>query len=168
MATVKSFEVYTHFPNYVSSDAARPLRRPPARHSDPGAIATPCCIPLQPADAAGADAAGVALLARRQGASTRPNSFGVLAIELPDPSSLGAFDGYEAVLFEPGVVSFVVPLSQTPGLAWAGLLTGISQELSPTMRVIVRPADSTTGASGPPILTGSADSCVSQSMPARG
>ena len=154
MSTIKSYEVYArvsklHLGHATGRESRRALTR---RHR--ASVRTPCCVPLRPEAAAGPNAAGVALLARRVEDIPRRNSFGVLAIELPPPSDLGEFDTYEAVLFEPGVGSFVVTLTMTPNHAWAGLLTEISQEFSPTMRVIVRPASLETGATGSPVLTG--------------
>lgn len=149
MARVKSFNVYSFFPHY-SDPSARPLE---AKHGKRPDLALPHCVLLRPTSAA-VDAAGVALLTQVEEEIPRRNRVSVLATELPDPSSFGEFDTYEAVLFEPGVVSFVVALHPVSDGSWAGSLGEISLPFSPAMRVIVRPANSGTGASTHFILAG--------------
>lgn len=149
MARIKSFNAYSFFPHF-SDPTARPLQ---AKRSD---LALPHCVLLRPTSAA-VDAAGVALLTQLQEEIPRRNVVSFLAVELPPPSSFGAFDTYQAVLFEPGIISFVVPLHQTPDGAWAGSLGEISQPFSKAMRAIVRPANSVTGSSTQFVLAGDVD-----------
>lgn len=160
MADVKSYQAFTRLSNYrsLAMDEPRPLGE--AERNKKKEIATPCCLVLQPTEAVDANAAGTALLTARVEEIPRRNAYAVVAVELPHPSAFGEFDLYEAVLFEPGVASFVATLAQTPTHAWAGALGGISLPFSPSMRVIVRPASSESGASGPVVLTGSASNCL--------
>lgn len=167
MAQIKSFEAYSRFPQFVavrSEKGDRPPRKSLSAETAPGnrEIGTPCCITLTPPAGGNQNSVGTALLSQRAEDVPRRFAFSVLAIELPPPSALGSYDIYEAVLFEPGLISFVVSLTLTPNYAWAGTLGDISLAFSPSMRVIVRPASTETGGSGEPVLTGSVEACASR------
>ncbi len=167
MGQVKSFQAFSQFPNYSASlfeeESSAPRKSAPKEAPKQGnEIETPCCILLKGAAGAPPNSVGAALLSHRVEDVPRRYSFSALAIELPPPASLGAYDNYEAVLFQPGLVSYVVALTLTPNHTWAGTLTGISLAFSPTMRIIVRPANSETGQSGEPLLVGTVAACSSR------
>lgn len=167
MGHVKSFQAYSQFPNFTAShldetsDAPRRSRPKEGANRDE-VVETPCCVLLKSPDGKAHNSVGAALLSHLIDDVPRRYTFSVIAVELPPPSSLGAYDNYEAVLFQPGLVSYVVALTLTPSRAWAGSLTGISLAFSPTMRAIVRPSNSESGQSGEPVLVGSVSSCSSR------
>lgn len=152
MARVKSFNAYSFFPHYSDPSAQAFQRRRPD-------LRLPACVLLRPTSPAVAGAAGAALLTELRselhGEVPRRYRVSVLAAELTSPEDFGAFDTYEAVLFDPGLISFIVTLHELDG-AWAGTLDGISRAFTPSMRAIVRPASSTTGENGPALLAGDA------------
>jgi len=175
MAKVKSYAVYNQFPHFISpastgygpSEVRPKVQRPtepPAIIADPDEpeLESPCCLPLLPPDGADHEAVGVALLSTRDQDVARRYVFSALAVSLPSPDELGPYDRYEAVLFEPGLISFVATLSLTPSQAWAGSLTGISLPFTENMRVVVRPVNDQSGASGEPVLSGSAERCAAE------
>ena len=72
------------------------------------AVTLPCSIVLEPTDQQLKNAKGVALVYKVQ---LRPPSFertniSLLGVHLPDPSSLGDYDGYEGFAFIPNEISW--------------------------------------------------------------
>ena len=159
MSRVKSFDVYSFFPHYTDP-SARVLR--PDGGARPG-IQTPHCVLLRPTSAA-AGAAGAALLTELEEGFPRRGRASFLAVGLPSPSDFGDFDAYEAVLFEPGLISFVAALHRVAGSEdagdsaglWAGSVGEISLAFSPSMRAIVRPVNTLTRATSQYVLAGDA------------
>lgn len=155
MSRVKSFDIYSFFPHY-SDPSAGNWR--PAEATRSG-IPAPHCVLLRPTSAA-PGAAGVALLTQFEDDLLRRGRASFVAVGLPSPSNFGDFDAYEAVLFEPGVISFVAALHPVAGSEeasgsaglWAGSVGGISYGFSPEMRAGVRPVNSITRATSPFIL----------------
>jgi peptidoglycan hydrolase-like protein with peptidoglycan-binding domain len=124
----------------------------------------PCCIVLSPTDVV----TQVQPFAR--GASLhytgtrpqllRPGVWGIVATLLPEPSTFGDWDHYQAVLYEPGVVSYVEDLTRTPDGAWAGQMVDvISEPVGAQFRVQVRVANSTNSATGATVLSGTLADC---------
>lgn len=141
-------------PDRVPQDAKS---RPPVNRP----VEPPCSFLLRPTDVSEEmGAVGVALLSQHPEDVPRRNSFSVLVNELPAPDAFGEYDIYEAVLFEPNVISFVATLTQTPTHVWAGTLSGISIPFSSAMRLIVRPASTQSGATGPALLEGNVSECT--------
>ncbi len=158
LSNVRSFPAYTRTSIGMPDRASLSTKsRTPVRRS----VEPPCCLLLSATEVADETAAvGVALLTQRPEDIPRRNAFSVLVNELPAPASFGEYDIYEAVLFEPNVISFVATLTQTPTHVWAGSLSGISQPFSATMRLIVRPASTQSGATGPALLEGDVSECM--------
>ena len=128
-----------------------------------GEIQLPCSIVLSPTQVlrnTTPDAAGAALVYETRPQDLRGINFAALGAGLPDPAEFGDFDGYEAVLFQSGVISFQVDLGQATTTAWAGDLIGvISAEVTPDYQVEIRPINRHLGSNGPVILIGSFASC---------
>lgn len=157
MSRVKSFDIYSFFPHY-SDPSARALRTVGGARPE---IQPPHCVLLRPTSAV-PGAAAVALLTELDEDVPRRGRASFLAVGLPSPSYFGDFDSYEAVLFEPGVISFVAALRAVAGSEeagdssdlWVGSVGEISLGFSPTMRAIVRPVNSVTRATSQYVLAG--------------
>lgn len=122
-------------------------------------IRVPCCVTLNPSQQ-GSPAIGVALLIPPRQRGSNRKTVDVLADFMPAPATLGNFNAYEAVLFEPGFISFVVPLTKISGTAWAGSLPNvITAPLTRTMRVQVRATNTDTGTAGPTLLFNTLQGC---------
>jgi peptidoglycan hydrolase-like protein with peptidoglycan-binding domain len=92
----------------------------------------------------------------------RPGVWALVASLLPDPSTFGAYDSYQAVLYEVPVdgIAFVLDLNKTPDGAWAGQMYDvISATITSNFRVQVRAWNTSTSATGPTVLTGTLADC---------
>ena len=127
----------------------------------PVAIAFPCCAVLAPADpAVPADAIGSALVQRL---ADGRHSLTITAANLPDPSTLGDFNAYEASLRIPGDGGFGGILRPDGGQPPVWTLT---IELRPLLvsgiTVAVSPLNTETGVTGPAVLRGNLSQCQEQ------
>lgn len=94
------------------------------------------------------------------GTEPRNVSFTALAAAVPSPDVFGDFDQYQAVLFRPRRISFVLTLEQIEPSTWAGsLLDIISIPITRLYRVEIRPENMQQGTTGEPILHGSFAKC---------
>ncbi|MDA8346303.1 MAG: peptidoglycan-binding protein [Thermaerobacter sp.] len=146
--------------NAVAAPSPLGIAWPPA----PPSI-LPCCIVLFPTDVV------LPIQPYVRGSSLhyvgarpqllRPGVWAVVATLLPDPTTFGNFDHYQAVLFEPGGIAFVLDLNETPDGAWAGQMVNvISATITANFRVQIRLANSSTSATGPTVLRGSLEDCA--------
>ena len=129
----------------------------------PGLIPYPCCTLLQPRGRVPFATGGVAYVnfAPRGGQAV---SF---MATLPQPTVFGNFDKYTGEIFIPGIGSFVNQLFATPEdpPTWSARIDlPTVTSVIPNSRVVIRPFNSLTGATGPVILEGiiRGGSCQSQ------
>jgi hypothetical protein len=124
----------------------------------PIALALPCCVVLRPVAGPLPDAIGAAVAYTT---AEGRQSVSVVAA-LPPPSTFGAYDLYVAEVLIPDIGGFGNQLFPTPESppTWATTLE-ISPltTLTPGSSLRVMPGNSTTGASGPVVLSGTLASC---------
>lgn len=124
----------------------------------------PCTLQLNPRENVITDIKGAALV---RFLSTNQRSVSVLATSLPQPSALGDFNAYEAVVSFPPPESaqFEILLSPTPSLpgqpiTWSGTLNfAVGNGFPSDTMILVRPLNTNTGATGSVILTGTLARC---------
>ncbi|MEW6183589.1 MAG: LysM peptidoglycan-binding domain-containing protein [Bacillota bacterium] len=124
----------------------------------PGAVPFPCCVVLEPVGGMPPSRTGVAFAHIDQ---LGTQAVGFLA-SLPLPSAFGNYDIYVGEALIPGINGFgnqLFRISRDPP-AWAGYVSlPAAASLTPDTRVVVRPANSVSGVSGPVILEASLLGC---------
>ena len=119
----------------------------------PGFIPYPSCIVLQPRGRVPFGTGGVAYVnfAPRGGQAVS------IMATLPQPTVFGNFDKYTGEIFIPGIAGFGNQLFATPEdpPTWSTRIElPTAASVMPNSRVVIRPFNSLTGASGPTILEG--------------
>lgn len=77
-----------------------------------------------------------------------------------NPSTFGPCDHYQAILFQPGGIAFVLDLAMTPDGAWADQMVNvISATITTDFQVVVRLAQTAPPTTGPTVLRGSLADC---------
>lgn len=122
----------------------------------------PCSVVLEPVTRNIPNTKGVALVYKVRLIQSFPRtSVSIHAQHLPEPSTIGDFDGYEGFAFIPGEISWRFKLFPTPGLnspTWAGRIDDITAKME-NVTIEVRPSNSKTEKLGAPILTNHIKNC---------
>lgn len=119
----------------------------------PGLISYPCCIVLNPAVRVPFGTGGTAFInfAPQGGQSAS------ITATLPQPKTFGNFDIYVGEILIPGIGGFgnqLFPTPQDPPNWSTRIDIPTAAQITPNSRIVVRPSNSMTGASGPVIFEG--------------
>jgi hypothetical protein len=126
-------------------------------------ISMPCSSVLEPVNKDYVNSKGVALVYKVKLTPSFPRtSISILANHLPNPFSLGDYDGFEGFGFIENEISWRFRLYPTPDEGgrpvWAGRFDEITADLA-NSQIEVRLSNSKTGRLGPVVLTSSINSC---------
>ncbi len=126
------------------------------------AITMPCSLVLEPIDKSLSNAKGVGLVYKVKLTPSFPRTnVSILAVHLPEPSSIGDYDRYEGFAFIPNEISWRFTLYPSPEKedpTWGGRIDDITAELD-SAKVQVRLSNSKTKKLGPPILSNTMNKC---------
>jgi hypothetical protein len=127
-------------------------------------ISMPCSSVLEPVNRDYVNSKGVALVYKVKLTPSFPRtSISILANHLPNPFSLGDYDGFEGFVFIKNEISWRFKLHPTPDESgrpvWAGRFDEITAADLANSKIEVRLSNSKTGRLGAVVLTSSINSC---------
>lgn len=122
----------------------------------------PCSLVLNPIDKNLKNSKGNALIYKVKLTPSFPRTnISILAVHLPDPTSLGTYDIYEGFAFIPNEISWrfkLNPSGEYDDPTWAGKIDVITAKMK-NVTVQVRLSNSKSEKLGPPILSNNIKSC---------
>ncbi|CAM5222822.1 hypothetical protein UACE39S_06314 [Ureibacillus acetophenoni] len=122
----------------------------------------PCSAILEPTKNTPKNARGVVLIYNiEREFNDERTSLSVHALHLPQPTSIGDYDGYEVLAYIPKEISWIFllsPLTKYGETTWAGNLDEVSPIMRPT-HIKVRTVNTTTKKTGPIVLEKTLKTC---------